>query len=156
MSNDWWTILERMSNTERLCAIDLLLEYEDINVNAQDYNGCTALIFASFEGHFDIVNRLLECKEIDVKEQDKCGWNALMWASFNNEHIDIVNRLLECKEINVNIQDNDGFTALMWASKNEHLDVVNRLKKFRKNQITEEFDKIKPYFPCDLVIGQTI
>ena len=34
-------------------------------------NGVTALMFASMDGHLDVVNQLLDCKEIDVNVPGK-------------------------------------------------------------------------------------
>ena len=143
----WWIILERMSNSERLCAIDLLLKIN--NINARDKWGDTALIWTSEMGYLNVINRLLECKNIDVNVHDEWGWTALIWASAEG-HLKIVNRLLECKDININIQNVNGNTALMMASNSGHSDIIDRLKKFQKNQILEGFDKTKQFFPCDL------
>ena len=67
----WWRIMERMSNSERLDLIDLLLKY--YNINIQDKLGRTVLMFASSYGYLNVVNRLLECKEIDINIQDTDG-----------------------------------------------------------------------------------
>ena len=48
--------------------VNLLLNYKDINVNAQDNDGDNALMWASEEGQLDIVNRLNDFQQMQIKK----------------------------------------------------------------------------------------
>ena len=61
--------------------INDLLEYSKVFVNWQDDWGVTALMWASWKGHTEIVKLLLERPEIDVNLENKRGQTALMNAS---------------------------------------------------------------------------
>ena len=58
-----------------------LLERKDIDVNAGDAYGYTALVLASVSERADIVKILLGHKDIDVNAGNSYGKTALMWAS---------------------------------------------------------------------------
>jgi len=88
------------------------LMHADIDVNAKDSYGNTALIFACYAGHTYIVKLLLE-KSADIDIQDKYGNTALMWAA-KKGHENIVKLLLE-KDADVNAKDLYGYTALILA-----------------------------------------
>jgi ankyrin repeat protein len=100
----------------------------------------TALMWASRNGHTEIVEILLRNKDIDVNLQDKLnGWTALMWAS-GKGHTNIVRMLLQHKNIDVNKQDAWGNTALMWASGQGHKEIAQMLLQ-HKNVDTNKQDK---------------
>jgi len=110
------------------------------NVNAQNYNGNTALILASSNGRTEIVEMLLKHPKIDVNLNDASGYTALMWAS-NMGHTEIVVMLLE-KGADVNANMELGWTALMMANQNGHTEIVNMLEQKMKaievaNEIAE-------------------
>ena len=97
----------------------------DVDVNARDGDGHTALILASLYGHADIVNTLVGA-DADVNIADGQGVTALMNASYQG-HIGIVNTLIAApRGINVDAIA-DGTTALMIASAHGHIGIVNAL-----------------------------
>ena len=59
--------------------IQNILEFAPVNVNWQNEDGSTALIWASSEGHTENGKLLLERPEIDVNLQTKNGWTAWDW-----------------------------------------------------------------------------
>ena len=63
------------------------------DVNACDEDGDTALMWAVFKGHKDVVKVLLEAGA-DVNASNKNGDTALMWAVFKG-HKDVVKVLYE-------------------------------------------------------------
>jgi ankyrin repeat protein len=116
--------------------VEELLQFPGINVNIQDHNGNTALMFAARNGHTDIVNRLLnyynENNDGDivytsaVNRQDR---NALMLAVMNN-HYDIAETLLkdeyiEERDFSFDLEDINGNTVLMLAQRTGNDDLVD-------------------------------
>ncbi len=95
------------------------------DVNAKDYYGVTALMYAALYGHLDIVKYLVE-HGADVNAKNVNGDLALMYAS-NYGHTDIVKYLVE-KGSDVNAKEYfRGVTALMFASREGHFDIVKYL-----------------------------
>jgi ankyrin repeat protein len=72
----------------------MLLAIENINVNQQNKDGNTALMWASHQGHQEIVQILLNKENINVNQQDKDGFTALMWACMKGQK-EIVQMFLE-------------------------------------------------------------
>ena len=95
----------------------------------------TALMFASEEGHEEIVDTLLEAKaKVDI--QNKFGKNALMYAAFRG-HRKIVEKLLKADAM-VNMKSYHGSTALMLALDKRHYDTVSLLLQADSNVTIEE------------------
>ncbi len=85
------------------------------DVNAENYNGWTALMKAS-NGHFEIVKILVE-NGAGVNAENYNGWTALMEAS-QNGHFDIVKYLI-ANGADVNAKNEWGETALDYAKTDE-------------------------------------
>jgi len=67
-----------------LRVIDRMIRAQDVNVNAKNEDGATALIVAACKGHFGVVKRLLRVPEIDIDVKDrKEGLTAFEWNSKN-------------------------------------------------------------------------
>ena len=81
-------------------------------VNTQRYDGVSALIMASFAGHFDIVKFLID-RGARVNMQDDQGRSALFMASLAG-HAEIARLLLD-NGTQVNTQNNHGSTTLLVA-----------------------------------------
>ena len=94
------------------CKSRLLLQYNNYLVKGMTINGTTALIFASFEGHLDIVQILLQAEAIPDL-QNETGDTALLLAATKG-HADIVQQLLQCGA-NPNISDRNGSIPLYVA-----------------------------------------
>ena len=116
----------------RTAIVDRLLACENIDINAQDKNGMTALMLAiqSKPGPERIIDRLLACENIDINAQDKYGITALM-SAVRDKNTAIIDRLLKCKKIDINAQDKYGITALMLAIQSkpgpERTKIIDRL-----------------------------
>ncbi len=108
-------IENQYSDTELLSAsrsgdvriVKLLLEYSNktpekmIDINIQDKDGYTPLIFASCFRYPSIVKLLLKNPEktnIDVNIKTIEGWTALMWASFRG-YLNVIKLLLKHRKI---------------------------------------------------------
>ncbi|KAK9720606.1 hypothetical protein K7432_004042 [Basidiobolus ranarum] len=71
--------------------LDIAREY--IDVDGQDEDGTTPLIYSACWGYLEVAYTLLEAGA-DPNAQDKSGWTALMWAT-NNHHDGIVATLID-------------------------------------------------------------
>jgi ankyrin repeat protein len=108
-----------------------------IDVNQQDEDGYTALIWASERGHKEIVQMLLQHKNIDLNQKGEYGKTALMLASING-HKEIVEMLLQNKYIQINQQDKNGNPALMCASIRGHKEIVQMLLQNKNIQVNQQ------------------
>ncbi|KAG0043890.1 hypothetical protein BGZ83_010932 [Gryganskiella cystojenkinii] len=82
------------SNGDRARMRDMLEHFRDmIDLDAQDEDGTSPLIYAACFGHVEIASMLLQAGAV-VDARDKFGWTALVWAT-NNKHDNMVRLLLE-------------------------------------------------------------
>ncbi|KAG0339688.1 hypothetical protein BG004_006712 [Podila humilis] len=82
------------SNGDMNRIADMLDNCRDwIDLEAQDEDGTSPLIYAACFGHVEIAFMLLEAGAV-VDARDKFGWTALVWAT-NNKHDSMVRLLLE-------------------------------------------------------------
>jgi serine/threonine-protein phosphatase 6 regulatory ankyrin repeat subunit B len=82
--------------------LEILLRQSNIDVNAQDNNGNTALIIAAGAGRIKVVNRLIECKKVKVDIVNNKGNNAIMMA-VQNDRKNVVRELLKQEYFRKNI-----------------------------------------------------
>jgi serine/threonine-protein phosphatase 6 regulatory ankyrin repeat subunit B len=121
-----WTILICAAAANGVEIAEPLLERRDLDVNAADDKGDTALHVASDRGHTRIVELLLARPDIQINLRNQLGWSPLTKASFGG-HVDVVRRLLARSDAEVNTVDHDGQTPLFHAVSNEQLEVVRLL-----------------------------
>lgn len=93
--------------------VRLFIARKDVDIDAQNGRGETALKLAVQRGHTDVV-QILADHGADVDKQDAGGMNALMWAAANN-YGDAA-QILVTHTRKINAQDWHGRTALMIAS----------------------------------------
>jgi serine/threonine-protein phosphatase 6 regulatory ankyrin repeat subunit B len=86
--------------------------------------GMTALMFAAWNGHREIVNSLAQ-EGANLNATSDLAMTALMYAAFNG-HTQSVQLLLS-KNANPNIQATRGRTALMYAIERGHAEAVRIL-----------------------------
>ena len=80
--------------TGNLKAAEVLVEFKPEEVDASDEKlGWTALMYAAYKGHLDIVKMLVE-HGADVNKESNHGFSPAM-AAFNNDHMDVVSFLVE-------------------------------------------------------------
>jgi ankyrin repeat protein len=116
------------SRQNYLGIVRLLLLDQGTNPNLQNTAGQTALMWASYHSHIDMVWLLLDYGA-DSNLQDKRGQTALMFAS-RLGHTDVVRELLD-RGADLNLQTYKyGQTALMFASRLGHTDVVKLLEAY--------------------------
>ncbi|MDF2964957.1 MAG: ankyrin repeat-containing protein [Rickettsiaceae bacterium] len=99
---------------------------QNIDIDINDEDGWTALMFAARKGHLDIVKVLIEYGG-DINKADKYRWTALMIAA-ERGHLNIVKVLIK-NDAHINGANKDDWTALMIAAERGHLNIVKVLIK---------------------------
>jgi ankyrin repeat protein len=97
-----------------LQVIENILAHSSVDVNAQNNNGNTVLMWSVNNEYENIVELLLNHPGIDVNVQNNTGQTALM-GSARYGYEKCLKLLLNHPGINVNLQDKWGWTALMEA-----------------------------------------
>lgn len=98
------------------------------NVNARDVYGNTALMYASDNGHLDVVRLLLYHHGVEVNM--KKDYSAAHCFA-HNENVKPVNGIIYHHHgLNVNTKNDHGYTALICASSKGHLEVVRMLLNY--------------------------
>jgi Ankyrin repeats (3 copies)/NACHT domain len=102
----------------------MMLDAELVDLEAQDQDGQTALMWAAKQGHEKVVQMLLD-KGADVNTQDRLFGSTLHAASWSD--FEKVVQILLDKGADMNAQDGSLSTALHTASRNGHEKVVQIL-----------------------------
>jgi ankyrin repeat protein len=115
------TVLMACSRFGHLVAVKTLLAAaEDINIYAENVEGCSALSFAILEGHAEIVEELSAAHKkfdpnFDINDEyvanDISTWTVLMYSCWLS-HVEIVKLLLSIPQIDINMENYEGETAL--------------------------------------------
>ena len=116
--------LVKASANGDLQTVQTLANTPGIDINAR-YNGDTALVNASFEGHLDIVKELLSHEKIKINKTGNLNVTPLIAASISG-YTDIVKELLKHSP-KLNKQDKDGYTSLMYASEKGYKSIAHEL-----------------------------
>ena len=104
-----------------------LLETNQLDVQATDFYGNTAIIWAAREGHERVVKLLLDRNGVNPNTLDnECGQTPLSWAAMNG-HEGVVKMLLEQNDVDPDKADKREQTPLLWAAANGHEGVVMTL-----------------------------
>jgi len=121
------TVLMEISSTKHnlIAAAKLLLQKENIDINAQNNSGSTALDNA-IANNPNIARLLLERNDINVNIGTNSGITPLMRASRFNR-LDIVNILLKRDDIKINMVSCIRYTALYYAALNLSFEIVKLL-----------------------------
>jgi ankyrin repeat protein len=104
--------------------VSRLLIETGANIEAQDNEGSTALIEATWKGREEAMQLLLE-KRANIEAQDYDGCTALITAAMTGSGEAV--RLLFSKGANIEAQDSDGCTPLFIATKTKKRRAVQAL-----------------------------
>ena len=86
----------------------------NVNINVQDEQGATPLMYAIYGGHFDTTQYLIKAgAKLDLADNN--GRTALLYAIFRKR--DKIASLLIKSKADVNVVDNEGQTPLMYLVK---------------------------------------
>jgi ankyrin repeat protein len=109
-----------------------------VNVDTTDQDGRTALMYASYNGYADIMEKLIR-KGAAVNLCDSFGRTALMFAS-SGPYPEAV-RLLLKNQADPNIADKDEhYTALMYAASEGQIEVARILLSFNADPGLKDID----------------
>ncbi|KAF8421814.1 ankyrin repeat-containing domain protein [Tirmania nivea] len=106
--------------------VRLLLERNDVNVDAKDNRGRTPFSWAAGGGHEAIVRLLLARNDVDVNAKDNCDQSPLSWAAGSGKEA-VVRLLLEQNNVDVVAEDYRNRSPLSWAAERGHEAVVRLL-----------------------------
>ena len=127
--NDGINSIMIAAENEYVTVLEYFLSLSDkVDINAQEWSGCTALHIACYKGFDDVVKILLGSPRLDVNKFNNLGNTPLYYAS-NSGNEAIVSMLLSNRDIQVNKANktNDMITPLIRACMNEHPGVVRLL-----------------------------
>ncbi len=97
-------------------AAGMLADSSNLDINAVNKQGETALMLAAHEGYTGLVVNLLGRPDLDVNLVDiEKGWTALMSAAEKGHHA-AVKALLGRPEVDINVVSKGGNSALMLAA----------------------------------------
>jgi len=114
--------------------------YNAEDLNQQGENGDTALMKATREGCYTIVQELIKAgADINIRNND--GNNALWFACFGN-HYELMNLLLDIN-INIDNQNDNGATVLMYGASAGKTEVVKLLLQHNPNMNLKNLDDYK-------------
>ncbi|KAK5623938.1 hypothetical protein CRENBAI_025428 [Crenichthys baileyi] len=126
-----------------LALLQLLLNSGRVDADCRDSYGTTALMVASYGGHYECVKELI-MQGADINYQRETGSTALFFAS-QQGHCDVVKLLFEFGA-STELQTKDGGTALTVASQYGHSMVVDILLKNGANVHERLNDGATPLF----------
>ena|SRR5579871_5730517 len=98
---------------------------QGVEVDATDFQGCTALTFAAGKGYLQVVEELLHAGA-DPDHRDNDTETVLMWAADHPGNAAVL-RALIAAGANVNLQNDMQQTALGWTMRHGDPDMVRAL-----------------------------
>lgn len=129
-----WTPLSRAVRDGQDTIVKMLLDTQQVDVNAKNVDGWTPLSREASNAHDAMVKMLLETPNIEVNARDGNGWTPLSRAAANG-HDTIVKMLLDVQKVDLDDKDSNGWTPLSLAVANKHERVVKMLLNTRKVNI---------------------
>jgi ankyrin repeat protein len=106
--------------------LDLLLEYEDVDINDGGQSGYTVLHWAMATSNVTAARFLLS-KGANPNVADRNGATPLHVAACCASTTDVIKLILETKKVDINVRDKNGQTALLYAVRGNRVDNVDYL-----------------------------
>ena len=133
-----YTAFHYASQYGQLQIVELLLKNTDLNIdfNAKDTSGLTALIFACYNGHSDVVKIIMESSislGIDLNAQEIVSGNTAFNAACERGYSDVVKIFMKnaaILNIDLSAKNFKGFTGFHLACQRGFVDMV---KLFMEN-----------------------
>ena len=121
-----WPLLFEIRQGHEVFANRILDEDPNIDVNAQNATGFSALHYAVKDNHSQFLNRLLNHRDINVNLRDETGSTALFWATKLGLY-GVTERILKHPDVDVEIADNSGTTPFQLAMHDKEYRIVNQM-----------------------------
>ncbi|BFZ23420.1 hypothetical protein BsWGS_26459 [Bradybaena similaris] len=120
----------RANNTDNIVCLLEFFKYSKESLNAQSYDGSTALMVASKNCNPEVVKHLVS-HGADVNITDVSGNTALLHAADNvgDKNVEVLTTLISAGS-DINFQNKAGFSPLMLAAENRKPNVVKLLINF--------------------------
>ena len=146
-----WTLEAPIHLTGSAAVLNVLIEEgQNLNLNATNRNGMSALHIACKSMNHDVASILIKKGQADISPekwtsavevnlQDKSGKTPLHYACLNSD-FDVVKSLLQINGIKINLADNDGITPIRAACFNPDHNLIDLLMA-RQDLILSEEDK---------------
>lgn len=112
VDSDQWNLLHLVACSDNVSWAKNILSKGGLDINQQNKQGLTPLMYAVGNGHLGMFQFLLD-NGAKIELLDKQGEDVLLHA-IQNEQKKIVEQLIELKP-NLNIKDKNGTTPLLWA-----------------------------------------
>lgn len=112
-------------DAQNLDIAEYLIE-KGIQVNAQDEDGATALLKATFRGYKDLVEKLITAGARDIPTKNN---STALSMTTHDDRADIAEILINRTKCNINAQCKNGYSTLIMASKINSIDVARVLIK---------------------------
>ena len=104
-----------------------IMEMKNSDANASDFTGSTALTWAAYKGHREVVKILLEREDVNPNHAvAEYGWTPLELAAAGG-HEGVAKMLLERNDVNPDRPNKYGGTPLLLAAANGHEGIVKIL-----------------------------
>lgn len=97
--------------------LEILLQRDEIDINAQDAHGWTPLMYAVAANHIQAMQRLFNIRTCDINAKSKASHTALMISCSSTELHACTEALLRHAGIDVTTSDAHGWTALHVAAR---------------------------------------
>jgi len=130
--------------------VDALIQLEGCDINQQDGEGFTPLMWAARRGNEAVVGLLLTREDVNPDMPDKEGRTPL-WCASENGNESVVGLLLTRDDVDPDKPDSNGRTPLWCASENGHEAVVALLLALNNvNPDKQDDNGQTPLWPASL------
>ncbi len=119
-----------------------LVQDHSLDINLKDHKGYSALMYAAYNGHRDLVIALI-AQGADVESADKGGNTILMGLAFKG-HADIAEILIEAGA-DIHATNFTGMTALQFAQMFGRDGVIALLSQHKPGYFTRKFDQLRTW-----------
>jgi len=141
------TIFEH-ARAGNLAALNQVLEKSpSLDINLKDHKGYSALMYAAYHGHHDLVLSLI-AQGADVESPDKGGSTILMGVAFKG-HTEIAQALIEAGA-DIHTTNFVGMTALQFAQMFGRTEIAALLSQQRPGYFARKIEQLRiwGYYFC--------
>ncbi|MBS1970147.1 MAG: ankyrin repeat domain-containing protein [Bdellovibrionales bacterium] len=119
-----------------------LAENHSLDINLKDHKGYSALMYAAYNGHKDLVITLI-AQGADIESPDKGGSTILMGVAFKG-HTEIAEILIEAGA-DIHATNFTGMTALQFAQMFGRNEIIALLSQHEPGYFTRKYDQLRTW-----------